>query len=138
MGPETNSPACRVTPRDAPPAACAIAAERSIVISMNGPCRDRAGRRLSKRATPNGIASRPRRHRPPRLRAPRPFRPRGAEVLVLPLSADGAGLSVGISPIRRVARLAERDPIATQQLLDREMRAQPAKTTVADLLAADR
>jgi AraC-like DNA-binding protein len=67
------------------------------------------------------------------------FDPRGAEVLVLPLSARWRGPVRGhIADPDAVARLAEHDPIAAQDLLDREMMAQPAKShDWPDLLAAD-
>jgi AraC-like DNA-binding protein len=75
------------------------------------------------------------------------FDPCGAEVLVLPLPARwrGSGRGSGRGSVRghiadpdAIARLAERDPIAAQQLLDREMMAQPAKShDWPDLLAAD-
>jgi AraC-like DNA-binding protein len=67
------------------------------------------------------------------------FDQRGAEVLVLPLSARWRRPVRGhVADPDAIARLAERDPIAAQQLLDREMMAQPAKShDWPDLLAAD-
>jgi AraC-like DNA-binding protein len=67
------------------------------------------------------------------------FDPRGAEVLVLPLSARWCRSVRGhIADPDAIARLAERDPIAAEQLLDREMTGQPAKSDDwPDLLAAD-
>jgi len=67
------------------------------------------------------------------------FDPRGAEVLVLPLSARWRGPVRGhIANPDAIARLAERDPIAAQQLLDREMTTQPVESLDwPDLLAAD-
>jgi AraC-like DNA-binding protein len=67
------------------------------------------------------------------------FDPRGAEVLVLPLSLRWRGPVRGhIADPDAVTRMAERDPIAAQYLLDREMTAQQANShDWPDLLAAD-
>jgi hypothetical protein len=67
------------------------------------------------------------------------FDPRGAEVLVLPLSMRWRGSVRGHIPDPdAVARLAEHDPIAAQELLDREMTRQAANShDWPDLLAAD-
>jgi len=67
------------------------------------------------------------------------FDPHGAEVLVLPLSERWRGPVRGqVADPDAVVRLAERDPIAAQQLLDREMTRQPAKNDDwPDLLATD-
>jgi len=144
MGPEPNSPACVCcTTRDAPPGRMRHRGGETLhrhlheqpyaAIVLSGGYVE-AGDTGRHCVTAGDVIV----HRPFERHLDR-FDPRGAEVLVLPLSARWHGSVRGhIADPDAVARLAERDPIAAQRLLDREMTRRPANGhDWPDLLAAD-
>lgn len=144
MGPEPNSPACPCcTTRDAPPGRMRHGGgetlrrhlhERPFAAIVLAGGYVEAGDTGRHCVTAGDVIV----HRPFERHLDR-FGPRGAEVLVLPLSVRWRGSVRGhIADPDAVARLAERDPIAAQQLLDREMTRRPANgRDWPDLLAAD-